>query len=248
VIPGLPRDGSVSGHLVDDLLYVTDRYDVFVVAVLAGILVLFSLYFHARRTPSSERGDTRYTPWKILGVALAAFGIVDGYLFGASMRALDHALWNVAAAEERADVVRIELNAQQWSWAFRYAGPDGAFNTADDALTLNDLRVPVGKPVVLEMGATDVVHSFSLPNFRIKQDVVPGQLTQLTFEPQLPGSFEIVCQQMCGVNHYKMRGVLTVMEPAAYARWLAEASEHSKRGYDPADGDAHWGWTWRGAK
>ena len=248
MILGLPIDASANGHLVDDLLWVTDRYDVFVVAVLLGILVFFSLVFHRRRTPSSARGDDRLAPWRILGVALAGFGIVDGYLFGTSLRDVDHTLWNIAAAEQDPQAVRIELNAQQWSWEFRYAGPDGKFNTADDAVTLNDLRVPIGHPVVLEMGSTDVVHSFSLPNFRIKQDVVPGQINQMTFQARVPGSYEIVCQQMCGVNHYKMRGVLTAMSDEAYAKWLSEASEHSRRGYDPVDEGAHWGWPWKGAR
>jgi cytochrome c oxidase subunit 2 len=246
--PALPKDASLHGHLVDELLWVTDRYDVFVVVVLLGLLIFACLRFHRRRVPSSDRGTSRRTMWRIIGLSLLGFGVVDGYLFGATWRDLDHALWNVDEADAKADVVRVEVNAQQWSWAFRYPGPDGQFNTADDAVTLDDLRVPLGRPVVLELAATDVVHSFSLPNFRIKQDAVPGQINRMWFQAKVPGRYEIVCQQLCGVSHYKMRGLLTVLAPDDYRRWLTAVSEHAERGFDQADEGAHWGWDWRAGK
>ena len=96
--------------------------------------------------------------------------------------------------------MRVEVNAHQWAWDVRYAGPDGKFNTQDDIVTLNDMRVPVGVPVVLQLASSDVMHSFSLPNFRVKQDAVPGHdQPHLVPGQARPGEFDIACAQHCGV-------------------------------------------------
>jgi cytochrome c oxidase subunit 2 len=141
--------------------------------------------------------------------------------------------------------VRIEVQAHQWAWNGRYPGPDGKFNTEDDVVTLNDLRVPVGVPVIVELASVDVIHSMNLPNFRVKRDAVPGDLTRLTFKARTPGEYEIACAQHCGPNHYKMRGVLTVLPMERYRDWLRVAEADARRGYDPEDAEAHWGWDWR---
>jgi cytochrome c oxidase subunit 2 len=141
--------------------------------------------------------------------------------------------------------VRIEINAHQWAWSARYAGPDGKFNTADDVVTLNDIRVPEGAPIILELASTDVIHSFYLPNFRTKQDAMPGMVNRLWFEAKETGEFDIGCAQHCGINHYKMKALLTVLPKADYARWLAEASANAARAFDPADTVAQWGWDWK---
>lgn len=245
---GLPANASAHGKIVDDLLWAADRYDVFVVATLLAVLVLFCLRFGARRTASSDAGGSRWAIGRVVGLSLLLFGVVDGYLLGTSLRGVDDVFWNFAAVEANPGTVRVEVNAQQWSWAFRYAGPDGEFNTPDDVLSLNELRVPVGRPVLFELAATDVVHSFSLPNFRVKQDAVPGQLSRLWIEPSQPGAFEIVCQQFCGVSHYKMRGALVVVPERAFDAWLAEASRQATLAYDAEDPGAHWGWAWRAAR
>ena len=112
---------------------------------------------------------------------------------------------------------------QQWAWNFRYAGPDGMFNTKDDIVTFNELRVPAGHPVMLNLKAKDVIHSFYLPNFRLKQDANPGAITRSWFKALKTGNYEIACSQMCGWAHYKMKGDLIVLADADYARWMKEA-------------------------
>jgi cytochrome c oxidase subunit 2 len=245
---GLPENASAHGHLIDELLWATDRFDVVVVALLLGVLVLACVRFGRSRTASADRGDSRWAVAKVLGLSLLLFGVVDGYLLGASLRGVDQVFWNFAAVEADPRTLRVELNAQQWSWAVRYAGPDGAFNTADDVLALDEVRVPVGRPVLFSLAATDVVHGFSLPSFRVKQDVVPGRLTRLWIQAARPGTFEIVCQQFCGVSHYKMRGELVAMPAAEFDLWLQEASRQARKAFDPDDAGAHWGWAWRAAR
>src|SRR5205085_8846731 len=97
-------------------------------------------------------------------------------LFVRSLRDLSQATWAFAEADADPRTVRIEVNARQWVWEARYAGTDGRFGTPDDIVVTNHLRVPVGSKVLFQLASTDVIHGFSLPNFRVKQDAVPGMI------------------------------------------------------------------------
>ena len=90
-------------------------------------------------------------------------------------------------------------------------GNMGVPATPDDVVTLNDMRIPVGRPVMINLKSKDVIHSFYVPNFRIKHDANPGYVTRMWFEAKSSGKFEIACSQMCGWAHYKMKGDLTVL-------------------------------------
>jgi cytochrome c oxidase subunit 2 len=242
---GLPRDVSLDGHRVDSLIHVTIVFTGILFAVMVAWM-LYAVFRHGRSHPAStERGDGRKAAIGVLALACGIFFVVDGNLFFHAVDDLDNHFWNFAAAEQTPGAVRIEINAHQWAWDARYAGPDGKFNTADDVVTLNDLRVPVGTPVVLQLTSTDVLHSLYLPNFRVKQDAIPGTVTRLWFQAQETGQFEIGCAQHCGPNHYKMRATLGVLPRAAYDAWAAAASADGRRGFDPDDTAAHWGWEWR---
>ena len=173
------------------------------------------------------------------------FFVVDGNLFVNSTWDTHVAFWNFAKAEGTSNRVRIEVNARQWAWDARYAGPDGAFNTEDDIVTLNDIRIPVDVPVIIELSASDVLHSIYLPHLRQKIDAVPGTVNHLWFQAKETGRFEIACAQHCGMAHYKMAGVLTVLPQAEYAEWAARGSANGVRAFDPKDKEAHWGWPWR---
>jgi cytochrome c oxidase subunit 2 len=140
------------------------------------------------------------------------------------------------------DVVRVEVLAQQWAWNFRLAGNDRAFGTPDDVVSLNVLRVPEGRPVVLNLRSKDVLHAFFVPALRLKHDAHPAGTTRTWFAVREPGTYEIACSQFCGFAHYRMRGTLEVLPPQAYARWLAEASSESAFRFDPANREAAWGW------
>jgi cytochrome c oxidase subunit 2 len=94
------------------------------------------------------------------------------------------------------------------------------------------------------MKAKDVVHSFYLPNFRVKQDVLPGVETRLWFQAKIAGAYEIGCAQHCGASHYRMRGILTAEPADAFDAWMRAAAADAARSYDPADVEAHWGWPW----
>jgi cytochrome c oxidase subunit 2 len=241
---GLPRDASVDGARVDSLIHFTIAATT-LMFVVVGAVLLVALVRHRRGHPAVHSHGSKAS----IGVALGFVGLValavDGYLFTHTIIDMRRFFWNFASAEERADTVRIEVQAHQWAWQARYPGPDGKFNTPDDAVTLNDVRVPVGAPVLIQLASVDVIHSFNLPHFRVKRDAVPGEITKLTFQAREVGEYEIACAQHCGPNHYKMRGVLTVLPPERYREWLSTVVADARRAYDPEDAEARWGWEWR---
>ncbi len=241
----MPRDVSTEGWRTDWLINITIVF----VAILFAIMVVWMLWSslrHGRRhTAEHSTGDSKRSIYAKLGVAAAIFLGVDGNLFVHSTRDMHETYWNFARVERDPRVLRIEINAHQWAWDARYAGPDGRFNTPDDIVMLNDIRVPVDTPVTFQLGSTDVVHSFYIPNLRVKQDVVPGSITRAWFQANQTGEFDVACAQHCGVNHYKMKARLTVLSRGDYENWAQSTSATQARAYDPNDTDAHWGWTWR---
>jgi cytochrome c oxidase subunit 2 len=138
----------------------------------------------------------------------------------------------------------IEVVAQQWSWNFRLPGPDGKLGTstarnvdADNPLGINrqdasgqddvivegdDLHVPVGKPVKVLLRSLDVLHNFYVPEFRAKMDMIPGMVTYLWLTPIRTGTFEILCNEVCGVGHSAMRGKVVVESESEYQAWLGK--------------------------
>ena len=115
-----------------------------------------------------------------------------------------------------------EVSARQFEWRIRYPGKDNKIGTRDDIHIVNDLHVPINQEVVLSIKSQDVLHSFFLPNLRLKQDVVPGMKQHVWFKATREGTYDIVCAELCGWGHYKMRGRITVESQAKFDKWLDE--------------------------
>jgi cytochrome c oxidase subunit 2 len=107
----------------------------------------------------------------------------------------------------------VEVTAMQFAFIFHYP---------DNGITSGELHVPLGQPVELRMEARDVIHAFWVPQFRLKQDVIPGQTTVLSFTATRPGSYPIVCAELCGAYHGGMRSTVVVHEPEAFEAWRAQ--------------------------
>ncbi len=132
----------------------------------------------------------------------------------------------------------VEVTGRQFEWRLRYAGADGEIGTRDDLYTVNDLHVPVDEEIVIAIKSQDVLHSFFLPNLRIKQDVVPGMKQFVWFQANDTGVFDIVCAELCGWGHYKMRGRMTIESRESFDAWLAEQIEEQERSeFMPKAGD-----------
>jgi len=119
------------------------------------------------------------------------------------------------------DVV-IQVTAKQFNWQVTYPGPDGKFGTDDDKTFLDEMHVPIGKPVRINLKSQDVIHSFFVPQFRIKQDAVPGREIGVWFDVMKPGKYEWPCAELCGFGNSGMRGWVYAHSAEDYAKWMAE--------------------------
>ena len=115
----------------------------------------------------------------------------------------------------------LAIHAKQFEWHVTYPGVDGRLGNGDDFTVRSQLHVPVGRPVVATLTAEDVIHSFFVPQFRIKQDAVPGMHIRVWFQPTKVGTYELGCAELCGLGHYRMRAVVTVHSQQDYDRWVA---------------------------
>ncbi len=238
-----PVDISKEGHRVDSLFYVTTIMLLVLFAILSYVLVVSSIRHRGKSSHHVHfhRGHATRDLTIAAVISASIFFVVDGNLLYNSYEDINDAFWNYPT---EGDLTRVQIMPQQWAWRFRLPGNDGQFNTADDIVTLNDLRIPVDKQVIAQMQSADVIHSFFLPNVRQKIDANPGSVTKMTFTPLQTGDFEVVCAEMCGLNHYKMRAEMKVLSTADYARWHEEASFWALSGFDEEDAEAHWGWDW----
>jgi cytochrome c oxidase subunit II len=253
----LPRDVSRDGHRIDWLIQVTNGFVILLFGIMCVWMAWAILKHNSDHEAEYDHGDSRHHIAVAMGISALIFFVVDGNLWFNSTIDVNTVYWNFELAEKSPNVVRIEVNAHQWAWDARYAGPDGKFGTKDDFVTLNDVRVPMGLgadskpntdddvPVSMQLASTDVIHSFYLPNLRIKQDAVPGMINRMWFVAAKKGEVEIGCAQHCGVHHYKMKGILTIMEPADFQAWSQHMSEQAQLGYDANDAEGNWGWKWR---
>jgi len=119
-----------------------------------------------------------------------------------------------------------EVTGRQFQWVMRYPGPDGRLNTPDDLHLVNDLHFVKNKMALIYLKSSDVLHSFFLPQMRIKQDAVPGLTIPVWFDSDTAGNYELACAELCGWGHYKMRGNVTVHESQAeFDEWMRKALE-----------------------
>ncbi len=123
--------------------------------------------------------------------------------------------------EYSAEHPMMEVYASQFDWRARYPDLQGNFNGADVVESAFDIYVPINTPVVFHLRSRDVLHSFFVPAFRLKQDAVPGMTIPVWFEATKTGSFDLICAELCGWGHYKMAGRVHVLEEQAYQEWLA---------------------------
>ena len=134
-----------------------------------------------------------------------------------------------------------EVTGRMYEWRIRYPAPGMPLREdpqPGDVYAVNDLRIPAGEPVMIWLRSEDVQHSFSLPQFRIKQDALPGQLIPVWFQADAPGGYTLLCQELCGWGHYKMGGVVNAAPPAEHeAAMLALAAAQNSDGLGEPDAE-----------
>ncbi len=248
-----PEDISTNGHLIDDVI----KYIDVALTVFFGLVVLAMLYFiifnrdRAGHKAVYDRGDKPLNIVITILLGMTVFLTIDAVIEHMAFRDLKEVFWNFPTGK---DVLKIEIMPQQFAWNVRYAGPDGEFATADDIVApLSQVHVPIDTPVVVQLSSFDVVHSFYVPELRLKQDATPGLVTAFWFKAVKSGEYEIACSALCGNGHYKMRGKLTVESKENFNQWLnAQAQPASAddvwgdtSGASTGSVPANWGWKWQ---
>ncbi len=202
-IPLLRIQGSSIAGSMDTLFYViTLNAVVFTAAIFIAIIFLATKYRRGAKVDRSNPPQYNHIIeilWTTIPLAIA-LGI-----FAWS------AIVYMEARHYPKNAMEVWVTGKQWMWKVQH--PEGRWEN-------NELHVPAGRPIQLTMTSEDVIHSFYVPEFRLKQDVIPGQYTRLSFTATKLGTFHLFCAEFCGTNHSTMAGTVTVMDPADYEQWL----------------------------
>ena len=235
----LPAQASVNAPVYDELFKVLFSIGSILFIGIVGLIV-YSLVRFRRRVGDSGDGAAieGNLPLEILWTAIPAVVVLfvgiysyDIYDRMGGMTPLnDHSMHGMQVSDERTwggispvalegdgsiAPLPVDVTAMQFAFIFHYPDSD---------ITSGELHVPVGQPVALQMKALDVIHAFWVPQFRLKQDVIPGQPTLLSFTPTRAGQYPIVCAELCGPYHGGMRSNVIVEEPESFAAWVAKNS------------------------
>jgi cytochrome c oxidase subunit 2 len=193
----------------------------FVAAELAIVLLAWRYRKRPGRRAAYVRGDRwRELAWVLVPAAVVL--VLDLGIDAAGARVWDEVRRNVPKGD-----VHLEVTGRQFQWRVVYPGLDGNLGTADDFALDDVLHVPAGKDVRITLKAQDVLHSFFLPNVRLKQDAVPGRAIDVWFNVPKPGTHELACAELCGFGHYTMRGQLVVHPAEEYEAWIRAQSSAS---------------------
>jgi cytochrome c oxidase subunit 2 len=131
-------------------------------------------------------------------------------------------VWTVVKQDLPPAEAKVRIVAQQWAWTFQHPGPDGKLDTPDDITTVDELHLRLGTVYHFELTARDVLHSFSVPVFRLKQDAVPGRTVTGWVKPTLAGTFDIQCAEICGIGHGLMPARMVIESAEAHDGWMRQ--------------------------
>lgn len=237
---GLPEPASSYAESIDKLFYGILYLTGIVFVITESLLLVFVLKYRAKSGAKSvyTHGNHKVEmTWTL--VTAGTLGIIA---------IVQKSTWDEIKKPENfptgPDVLHIQTFAKQFEWNFRYPNKNGDWGKDDGICLTNDLVVPVNRPIVMEQTSRDVIHSFFLPHMRLKQDVVPGMQIKVWFRPikttlemrkQRPTykqegkpdeewEYEIVCAELCGIQHSQMRGALHVVSQEDYDKWFADRS------------------------
>ena len=205
--PFFPQQASEQAATIDALYFFLVAVSAFFTILIALLVVVFAVKFH--RKSDNEVGEAIHGSlalellWTVipLGITMIMF------VWGAQV------FFHMTRPPKGA--MEIYVVGKQWMWKVQHM---------DGAREINELHVPIGRPVKLIMGSEDVLHSFFIPAFRVKADVIPGRYNTLWFTATKPGQYHLFCTQYCGTKHSNMIGWVTAMEPSDYQAWLSGGS------------------------
>lgn len=211
----LPPSGSTFAGDIDFLYYLILAITGIAFVIVEVGLIWFLVQYRGRpgrKAYYTHGNTTAEVIWtSVTAVTVVILGILSGRV------------WERVRGRDSVPAGALEYGVagKQFEWNVTHAGPDGALSTPDDLTVRNQLHMPVGRPVVVNLTAEDVIHSFFVPAFRVKQDAVPGMHIRVWFEATTPGVYDLACAELCGLGHYRMGAKVTVHTPDDYERWVA---------------------------
>ena len=199
-----PERASTMAGRVDALYFALVGLSTFFSVLIAGLIVYFAIKYR-RRAPNAIGAPIHGS----LALELAWTGLpflmtMAIFVWGASVF--------FAMSRPPDETLNIYVVGKQWMWKFQHL---------DGQREINELHVPVGRPVKMIMTSEDVIHDFFVPAFRVKADVIPGRYTSIWFQPTKPGRYHLFCAEYCGTRHSGMIGQVVVMDPSEYQTWLS---------------------------
>ena len=248
---GLPALASAHGGQIDGMIGWVHVFMLILFVGWGGFFLYCLVRFRRSRHPVADYtgAKTHSSTYLEAGVALVEAVLLVGFAIP---------LWaaRVDQIPPEREALVVQVTAEQFAWNIHYPGPDGKFGrqdvklidaqdnplgldradpvAKDDVTMLNQLYLPVNKPIILRLRSKDMIHSFGVPEFRVKQDTIPGLTIPMWFVPTVTTAemrtrtgkpefqYEIACAQLCGLGHYRMRGFVTVQTAEEFQKWLAE--------------------------
>jgi cytochrome c oxidase subunit 2 len=239
LVPWRREVASEEGKGID--LTITYLLVVSGILVVAGHVILIRFIWNSSGGAAVAHGRPSRRAewlWSIVPVLLLLAVSEAGVLF------VSGPVWESLYAETPQDPVIVEVAGKQFEWYVHYPGADGKLGESvlknvnevdnlfglddfdeaalDDVIKRSQLWLPVGRPVVIRLRTFDVIHSFFVPEFRVKQDLLPGYPTRIKFTPTREGVFDLACAELCGLGHYTMKGQVHVVKPEEFEAWLKE--------------------------
>ncbi|MCW8835167.1 MAG: cytochrome c oxidase subunit II [Rhodospirillales bacterium] len=210
----LPDPAAGWDHLWREIII-----DITIIGVVFGIAAIYMMIRYRAKNPNDVGSAPKLTKAQAIAWAMipAAIFMADDFFLSAK----GWTLWNVYRRVPD-NAMEIKVTGYQWYWEFDYG----------DGVVTNELNVPVGQPVVLRMTSPDVIHSFFIPAYRVKEDVMPGRVTYIWINPRTPGTFISTCTEYCGTAHSGMYTNVNALVREEFDSWLveakAEAAEEAK--------------------
>jgi cytochrome c oxidase subunit 2 len=239
----LPPAASDHAAALDRVLLSVHAHMALIFVLWLALFVIALIKFRSGANPTPRQEGLRGT-WPVIAIGL----VIVGDIIILATQALP--AWAARNEPPPANSLPIEIRvtAEQFAWNIHYPGPDRTFGrtqtalisasnplgidrsdaaATDDIGLQNVLMLPVNRTAVIQLTSRDVIHSFTLNEMRVKQDVMPGMTARVWFTPNATGKWEIACSQLCGLGHYRMRGEYQVVEQSAWDQWLTDGNHFS---------------------
>lgn len=237
-----PEDVSLHGYVQDDLfmfiLYLTGAVFVGTQIVLFWFLWKYSRRDANRQVAYTHGSHSLEVVWTIIPAATLLFIAIFQLNAWAEFK-IDRPTTLGPNGTTIPMPPLVEVKARQFEWRLRYAGEDNKLYTEDDQFTVNELVIPVNETIIVDLKSEDVLHSFFIPAMRVKQDAVPGMKIPVWFTATKTGEYDLVCAELCGWGHYKMKGRIKVVSAEDFETWKKTtlAAQNDTTGQSKSEGE-----------